>query len=319
MNMKTKSAFIRSILAWALFSATCRTNSPQNTGALCDRACLEGFADRYLEALTAHDPARLPLAKNVRYTENGQTLKLGDGMWGPVSGIGNYRVRFSDPQAGQIGFFAVLEENGHPAVAGIRLKVEDRKIREIEAVIARKAQDSWGKPETLVDQPEFRAALAPSEHRPRNELIAIANSYFEGLEKATDKLTPFEKNCTRIENGNVTANNPKGDNPIQKMTAGEQFATGFSKFITRIRERRFPVVDEERGLVYAIVFFDHAGTVTKVRLANGFEMKVPPPYDTPYTFLIGELFKIVDGKIARIEAVLLPVPYGMPSGWGPQG
>ena len=45
-------------------------------------------------------------------------------------------------------------------------------------------------------------------------------------------------------------------------------------------------------------------------------MTVPLPYDTPYTTLIGELFKIKNGKIHRIEAVLLPVPYGMPSGWG---
>lgn len=77
---------------------------------------------------------------------------------------------------------------------------------------------------------------------------ADANSYFEGLEQATDRLTPFEPGCTRVENGNVTANNPDGPSPIHKMAAGEQFATGFSTFITSIRERRFPVVDEERGL-----------------------------------------------------------------------
>jgi hypothetical protein len=99
------------------------------------------------------------------------------------------------------------------------------------------------------------------------------------------------------------------------MTAGEQLDTDFSSFITEIRERRFPVVDEERGLVYAIVFFDHAGTVTTVKLTDGTTMTVPPPYDTPYTDLIGELFKIKNGKIYRIGAVLLPVPYGMPSGW----
>lgn len=53
-----------------------------------------------------------------------------------------------------------------------------------------------------------------------------------------------------------------------------------------------------------------------VTLKDGTSFRVPPPFDTPYTFLIGELFKIKNGKIHRIEAVLLPVPYGMPSGWG---
>jgi hypothetical protein len=46
----------------------------------CDRACLEGFVDQYLAALVAQDPAKLPLAKNARYTESGQELKLGDGI-----------------------------------------------------------------------------------------------------------------------------------------------------------------------------------------------------------------------------------------------
>lgn len=280
-----------------------------------DRAALDGLVDGVLAALVAHDPARLPLAPSARYTENGQILKPGDGMWGPASGCGSYRLRFADPPAGQAGCFTVIEENGHPAVLGLRLKVAGGRIEEIEAIIARQAQDAWVKPEGLVDHPVFREALAPSARRPRAELIAITNSYFEGLEQATARLTPFAPDCTRVENGNVTANNPAGPSPIHRLSAGAQFATGFSRFITRVRDRRYPVVDEERGLVLAVVLFDHAGTVKTVALADGTAFAVPPPFDTPYTFLIGELFKIADGRIQRIEAVLLPVPYGMPSGW----
>jgi hypothetical protein len=47
--------------------------------------------------------------------------------------------------------------------------------------------------------PILTEALAPSERRSRDELITVANSYFEGLEKATDKYTPFDKDCTRME------------------------------------------------------------------------------------------------------------------------
>ena len=32
--------------------------------------------------------------------------------------------------------------------------------------------------------------------------------------------------------------------------------------------------------------------------------------------MMGELFKIKNKAIARVEAVLFEVPYGMPSGWG---
>jgi hypothetical protein len=281
----------------------------------CDRACLEGFVNQYLDALAAHDPSRLPLTKNARYTENGQTLKLTDGMWGPKVTLGSYKLYFADPKAGQVGFMGVVEENGHPQILALRLKIENRKIGEMEAIVARSGGGGFARPQDLKDQPIFHEALAANDHPSREELVRIANSYFEGLEKATGKITPFDPQCTRIENGAVTANNPDGKG-MAKMTCGEQFDTGFSPFITHVRERRYPVVDEERGLVYSIIFFDHAGTITSVKWTDGTEHKVGPPFDTPYTFLLGELFKIKNGKITRVEAVLLPVPYGMPSGWG---
>jgi hypothetical protein len=280
----------------------------------CDRACLERFVDQYLDALTAHDPSQLPLTRNARYTEDGQTLKLTDGMWGPKVTPGKYKLYFADPKAGQVGFMGVVEENGHPQILALRLKIENHKISEMEAIVARSGGGGFARPQDLMDKPIFHEALAASDHPAREELVRIANSYFEGLEKATGKLTPFDPQCTRMENGAVTANNPDGKG-MAKMTCGEQFDTGFSPFITHVRERRFPVVDEERGLVYSIIFFDHAGTITNVTWTDGTEHKVSAPFDTPYTFLLGELFKIKNGKITRVEAVLLPVPYGMPSGW----
>ena len=65
--------------------------------------------------------------------------------------------------------------------------------------------------------------------------------------------------------------------------------------MTRIRDRRFVAVDRERGIVFAFGFFDH-------RTIN-------------WTWQIAELFKVRDGLIHRIEAVLQRCPYGMNSGW----
>ncbi len=289
--------------------------SCNETYTVCSRECLIGFIDQYLEVLVTHDPTGLPLSEDVRYTENGQTLELGDGIWGPANAVRDYKQYFIDSLNNQAGIFCVVEENGHPEIVALRLKIEDQKISEIEKIVARIEPDKWCKPDSLVKQPIFDEILAPEERRSREAMIAIANSYFEGLEQNTDSLTPFDPNCTRIENGNITANNPYGESPIHMMSAGAQFATGFSTFITEIRERRFPIIDEERGLVYTIIFFDHAGTVTDVTMKNGTSFKVPPPYDAPYTFIIGELFKIKNGNIHQIEAVLLDVPYGMHSGW----
>jgi hypothetical protein len=308
--VNSRFAFLAALVLGEMAIPLCSARAAET----CDRACLEGFVNQYLDALAAHDASKLPLAANARYTENGQTLRLNDGMWGPKVTLGSYKLYFADPKAGQVGFMGVVEENGHPQILALRLKIENHKIAEMEAIVARSGGGGFARPQDLKDKPIFHEALAADDHPSREELVRIANSYFEGLEKATGKITPFDPQCTRMENGAVTANNPDGQG-MAKMTCGEQFDTGFSPFITRVRERRYPVVDEERGLVYAVIFFDHAGTITSVKWTDGTEHKVGPPFDTPYAFQIGELFKIKNGKITRIEAVLLNVPYGMPSGW----
>jgi len=65
---------------------------PATAAETCDRACLEGFVNQYLDALAAHDPSKLPLTKNARYTENGQSLRLNDGMWGPKVTLGTLQT-----------------------------------------------------------------------------------------------------------------------------------------------------------------------------------------------------------------------------------
>jgi hypothetical protein len=284
------------------------------TSGPCDRMCLQGLVDQYLAALVAHDPSRLPLTKNARYTENGQKLNMNDGMWRVATAIGNKKIYFADPQSGQVGFRGIVEENGHKQILMLRLKTENRMISEMEAIICRTG-GALSNPDGLIDHPIFTEALEPDDRPSRSELISIANSYFEGLEQVTGKITPFDPNCTRMENGTVTANNPNSKDH-GKMSCGDQFnIPGFSAVITKVRERRFPVVDEERGLAYAIIFFDHAG-IPEVKLSDGSVRKINmPPFDTPFTFMLGELFKIKNKKITRVEAVLLAVPYGMPSGW----
>ena len=81
----------------------------------CDRACLEGFVDQYLDALIAHDPKRLPLAPNAKFTENGQRLNVGDGFWRSVIAKGKYRLFVTDVEAGQVAFIGTVTEGATPA------------------------------------------------------------------------------------------------------------------------------------------------------------------------------------------------------------
>lgn len=282
----------------------------------CERACLLDIVNQYLAALVAHDPSRLPLRQGARFTENGQTLKLDDGLWGTIEGLGDYKLYFADPAEGEAGYFGTVRESGRLALLALRLKVQGKKISEIETLVARSSGPaSLARFGDLKDKPIFHERLSRFDHPSREVLVSIANSYFEGLEQASGAITPFDPHCTRIENGAVTANNPSAPNVMARRTCGQQFDTGFSKFITEVRGRRFPVVDQDYGLVLAIGSFDHSGRIKTVKLTDGSTLKVPPPFDAPYSFLMAELFKIKARRITQIEAVIVTTPYAMPSGW----
>ncbi len=217
----------------------------------CDRACLNGFVDQYLAALVAHDPARLPLARDVKFTENGQTLKLGDGLWGTASAVTTHKIYADDPQAGQVLFLGALQENGAPIILALRLKVEIRRITEIETVVTRKEAGSFARPEAFVEKPIFSETLAPAERRSRQNMIAIANSYFSAIERGHgEKYVPFDKDCNRVEDGVQTTNNPSlnlGGSSTGTFGLGcaEQIKTG--GISARHRDSRPPLSGGGRG------------------------------------------------------------------------
>ncbi len=287
---------------------------------VCDRACLGGMIDTYLAALVAHDPSKLPLTKDARFTENGQTLKLGDGLWGTVESLGDYKLTFVDPDTAEAGAFVTVKESGRQALLGLRLHIQSGvKISQIETLVSRTTpgQGPFGNaaPPPTTKRAMFFEDVPAKDRMTRAQMMAISDSYFEGLQQATETLTPFDPNCQRRENFMVTAGNPDAPAGMSKMSCGAQFATHFSPFITQVRERRYPIMDTQKGLGFGIVFFDHNGTIKDVKMADGTNLHVPPPFDAPYSFEIFELFKIENGKIMGVEAVLNPVPYAMKSGW----
>jgi hypothetical protein len=286
----------------------------------CDRACLEGAAEAYIAALAAKNPAAAPFAPDYRYTENGAALSLPDGLWRTISGTTDYRIFVTDPVTQNVGFFTVVEENGAQIILSTRLQLEDRRITEAEAVIARfDAGTSFRpEPESLVaPRPQLTQTLPPERRRPRDEMIDIANSYFEALEDNDGHdVPPFAPTCHRLENGFATTNRPVGEDGRRgpaNMPCAEAFGLGYYREDTRFRDRRYPIVDEERGLVYAFTFFDHDATVREYQLTDGRTNRVTRT--APWTWMVAEIFQIDDGQIDQVEAVLLAVPYGMRPGF----
>ena len=295
-------------------------------GKDCDhnRECLAGVMSTYLQALTKHDPASLPTSRNVKYTENGVRLTLGDGLWQTVSAMPTYRLDVIDEEAGAVGMIGRISENGNNNWYGVRLKVEpDGKVSQIETLVNRSAGGGGGPPggaKVNTEPHPLMAQLIPENKRlSRGELARISNTYFTGLDtEESSKGIPFSPDCQRRENGMITSNNPEAvKGSMVWMDCKSQFDTGFSVIVTDIRERRFEVVDRTKGLAFGWGYFDHNGTVAKFTNTPDPNKvsDVAQTFRQPMTFYIAEVFKIVDGNIRQIEAVLTTVPYEMESGW----
>jgi len=310
--------YFSSTFALTLLGVVVSQAARSQSGEACDRECLIGFADRFIKSLVAHEPGRGQLAKTVKYTENGQTLRPGDGFWASVTEDSTYRIYAADPAAGQVVWLGVMKEGGTPVIVAVRLRVEAREITQAEAVIARNEPAIPFRPELLASPHPLFTEAAPSTDRPsREKMLGIVNTYLDGFdENDSGKGIPFDKECQRIENGLETAGatDPSAE-PMRKLGCQEQLNTGHSKLITEVRERRFLVVDDERGLVFAIEFFDYAGLLKTVRLADGTTLAAPAAMQKPCSLMIANLLKIKEGRIRQIEAVVVPVPYGMRSGW----
>jgi hypothetical protein len=297
----------------------------------CDRACLEGYVDQYLDAVIADQPSMVPLAKNVRFTEDGVRLLIGDGLWNTMRAKGKYRLFVTDVPAGQVAFFGSIEEDhrdpaqGTPALIALRLKVKNREIAEIEQLVIRD-ENAGKRVDAMTVNPVYLETIPAAERMSRADLIKTANKYFTGMQQNDGKGDyPFADDCNRIENGSQSTNVPtpagqtRPDPKTSMNYSGqwsclEQFQSGLLHFVNRIRDRRYVAVDEERGIVYAFGAFDHSGGATRTfQVPDGRTVTAGPVQ--PWTWQIAELFKVEKGKIRKIEALLHRVPYGMSSGW----
>jgi len=280
------------------------------------RESLYAALDGWLDALLARDPSRGRWAPVVRNSENNVALHIGDGLWSTVTGRGEYDLRFADPLTGQVGLFTTFIETNDESGATVRLGVDaSGAIAEVELVIVRQVDEALKFPNPrFYRKPVLEEIVPPEERMTRERLLSVADGYFATLEQNDGQLfTRFHPDCNRVENGTQTTNNPDFMLPIARLGCEEQFRTGWYRYDDRLRGRRFPLVDVERGLVMAHGFIDHRGALTHYDLADG--TRVESLIRRPHTFYLSELFRIDQGAIRQIEANFITVPYHMPSPW----
>lgn len=289
------------------------------------------LVDRYFAALVRHDPTGLPLNRDVKFTENDARLKVGtEGLWVAASEVPvGFHFTVVDVGAGQVGFYGVMKERGKPLIVVLRLKVVNGQITEIEHVLARNLR-----PDTVqklaTPRPEFVTRLPAASRLPRQQMVNIADSYFEAIEHANGKLAPFADDCVRRENGGQTTHNAKpvpwpvplgskqADDAmayIGTLSCSDQLDTHVMDFITRLWPRRHDIVDEELGLVFSFPMFQHRGGTGSIRIYHVPGVETLPLGGSASNLQAGEVFKIDRGRIVAVEAMGVSLPYGTKSAW----
>lgn len=282
---------------------------------MATREGLYAALDRFKEALAARDPAQVGWSPDLLYTENNVALDPGDGLWGTLTALGPYDLRFADAGHGQVALFTCVEETDATSPCAIRLRLREGAIAECEIVVARNKDEGFPfLGQKFEDKPAMLAEVPEAERATREELVRIANGYFETIERNDGTIrTRFHPHCNRVENGVQTTNNAEFPLPIARLGCEAQFALGWYRYDDELRARRFPLVDIERGIVLAYGFIDHSGRLGEYELTDG--TRVSSPVRRPHSYYLAEAFKIRDGAIEQVEAVFHTVPYRMPSPW----
>jgi hypothetical protein len=275
----------------------------------CDKACLEGIAKLYREAYVAHDPKRLPLARDVKFSENGVMMKFPDASWDTVTKEYGPAITLSDPKTGNVGIYTAILQTDVPGFLGVRLKVRRGEITEIEHILSTKRNLSSpptpiGDAEKYQPQPEFFATVPVEKRISRERLIAHANGYFDTLQNNTGEIrgTRFTPDASRLENG------------LRFDEIEARFRQGYYRFNERVRDRDFFLVDEERQIVMSRGFIDHKGTLLDYTLTDG-TTKIKAIFREPQTWAFLESFKVENDHITAVHATFIQAPYYMPPPW----
>jgi len=276
--------------------------------------------DQYLAALVAHQPGQIKTSADVKFTENTNRMKLGDGLWQTIGALGTFRLYVEDPKTQQVAFYGTVKENGLTALLGVRLKQHGQHLSEIETYVVRQPTGVHGTFDNLtVAPPEWEQMVPESERSTAEQLRHDANQYFDGIEQGNGRIVPFAENTLRIENGAQTAPTiATATRP--SMSAGAQFDTHMFDYIHEITNRRFLLTDPERGLVYAVVMFQHPGNIKPqmnavTATASGTASRTFSLSSYPNTTQIIETFQVRGGKIQRIFAYVNLLPYRQSPGW----
>ena len=263
-----------------LFAGLVFTLSNRTIAATCERDCLLEDAKQFNANMLAHTPAKIPLAANANVRENTKAIALADSKWNGVRKILSEGV-YTDPILGNVIEHVAAETSGGKVVyIGTRLKVAEKKIKEVEINFDDGPRVNV---KNLVPyDPFFNTIVPPEERSTRKELVRIITDYFKGLTDHNPIQADYDPRCDRYHSGNRVTHNPKngieqsGDDGCYESNLGP-------KPWGPATEIRIGLVDPERGIVigYAILYYGNSDRRMQ----------------------INEVFKILGGRLRMVDNI----------------
>ncbi len=316
------------LMAGSAGAATAPAAKAATAAPGCNRACLVRILDKWFDALTAHSAKGLPLARDVRFTEQAARIPIGDGLFiSTTEGPTNFKIVAADPVSGQVGAIVMMKQWGKPIEMTVRLKVVGGKITEAEQIFA-----SDLRPTSMANlqtpRPGLLADVPAAERTPRAQMLAAAFAYFDAIEQDDGDIAPFADDCVRRENGMQTTSQKRPETtPLDNASAGAALAkmgqlgcrdglnTHGLQYITEIRPRHLTIIDEQKGLVLGFPRFVHRGDVRYEKIVGVPGVEGMPMSFGPMDLQASEMFKIRKGRIHEIEATGFLNAYMAPTGW----
>ena len=250
--------------------------------AECDSECLTTHLQHYLFHMQHQDVAELPFSNDLKSYENAVATRPGEGSWKSIESFPVKGQIFVDAPQGQIVYYGATKlKTGIIGSLFIRMKVENDEITETEMFTKGAYTREGESTEGLLEPDILYTAVVPS-HRlsSREELVKIVDLYMDGISKHDGSVFPASGRCDRYQAGNKFTN--RYIEQFDKTMGGCQSSMDSLQGQTVV-DRRFPVVDEELGIVAVFFIIPHAER------------------DPQNATNVAEIFKIVDGKVRSIE------------------
>jgi hypothetical protein len=274
---------IRAALATTIVAVPVMGLAQTPAASSCDAECLTTTMSVFMTAMVSDRSESVPLADTSEVRENTRPVALDSTVWKDVKRVRS-SVTFADPVSGNVVARAGVEmADEKPGYVSTRLRVgNDGRITDVEISADRServvASYVWELESGL------SSVLPPQERMTRLELEALGRRYFNSLSTHVAVQADFDPQCDRFHSGQRITNNSGNtvENGPARTCAGSLEGNPPWGPAT---EHRFPVIDPERGIVFGL---------TLLHYLNG---------PTPRQMYVSEIFKVVNGRIVRIDNI----------------